>query len=231
MQVKVGNKSVASSDWKTQAVRDLFFFILGHPEGVTKDEIGEAFWPDADRDTIKLRFKNTIYRLRKALGSDTITYDQELYRFNRTLDYEYDVESFQAELANAKKARDSEETIVHYRAAIASYHGDFLPKIDLEWALIEREKYHQSFVHAASELSTLYMKTGNYTQAAALANRALEEDNYNETFYRSAMMAYSALNDRPAVVRQFEKCKLVLKKELDIDPSPQTVKLYNSLMR
>jgi len=44
-------------------------------------------------------------------------------------------------------------------------------------------------------------------------------------------MAYSAMEDRPAVARQFERCKLILKKELDLEPSPQTVKLYNSLMR
>ncbi len=231
MQVKVGSKSITSRDWKTQAVRDLFFFILAHPEGVTKEEIGEAFWPDADRDTIKLRFKNTIYRLRKALGSDSISYDEEYYRFNRSLDYEYDVDIFQTELANAKKSTEIEDQIAHYRAALTSYHGGFLPKIDQEWVIIAREKYHQAFMNAAIELSNLYMKTGNYSQAVALANRALEEDNYNEAVYRSAMLAYSALDDRPAVVRQFERCRTILKKDLDIEPSPQTIKLFNSLMQ
>ena len=231
MQVKVGNKTITSRDWKTQAVRDLFFYILAHPDGVTKDEIGEAFWPDADRDTIKLRFKNTIYRLRKALGSETISYDEEIYRFNRSLDYDYDVDVFQVELANAKNTTETEDMITHYRAAITSYHGQFLPKIDQDWVIIAREKYHLAFMNAAIELSNLYLKTGNYSQAVALANRALEEDNFNEAVHRYAMLAYSALDDRPAVARQFEKCRTILKKELDIDPSPQTIKLYNSLMQ
>ena len=86
-------------------------------------------------------------------------------------------------------------------------------------------------MNAAIELSNLYLKTGNYSQAVALANRALEEDNFNEAVHRYAMLAYSALDDRPAVARQFEKCRTILKKELDIDPSPQTIKLYNSLMQ
>jgi DNA-binding SARP family transcriptional activator len=84
---------------------------------------------------------------------------------------------------------------------------------------------------ASLELGNLYMRAGKYTQALAVAHRALEEDNYNEVFHRSAMVAYSALDDRPAVVRQFENCKRILRKELNIDPSPQTITLYNSLVQ
>ena len=230
MQVRVGGKLIATGDWKTQAVRDLFFFILAHHEGVTKEEIGEAFWPDADRDTIKLRFKNTIYRLRRAVGKDSISFNDDNYRFNRAVDYDYDVDTFLNELEKVKKAVDSEEMIDHYRTAIANYHGALLPKLDQDWVMVDREKYHLAFMNAALELSNLYIKTGKYSQAVAVANRALEEDNYNEAIHRSAMLAYSALDDRPAVVRQFERCKLILKKELDLEPSSQTIQLYNSLM-
>jgi two-component SAPR family response regulator len=230
MQVRVGGKLIANGDWKTQAVRDLFFFILAHPEGVTKEEIGEAFWPDADRDTLKLRFKNTIYRLRRAVGPESITFNDDNYRFNRAVDYDYDVDIFLNELETAKQAADTEERIDHYRVAIASYRGALLPKLDQDWVMVTREKYHLAFMNAAFALSNLYIKTGKYSQAVAVANRALEEDNYNEAIHRSAMLAYSALDDRPAVVRQFERCKLILKKELDLEPSPKTIQLYNSLM-
>lgn len=229
-QIKISGKHVTSGDLKTQTARDLFFFILAHPEGVTKEEIGEAFWPDADEDTIKLRFKNSIYRLRRAIGTDTITFEDNYYRFNRALDYDYDVDTFLSELEIARNSQDSAEMIDHYRTALASYHGRFLPKIDQEWAIAEREKHHLSFMAAAHELGNLYMRAGKYSQALAIANRALEEDNYNEVFHRSAMVAYSALEDRPAVVRQFEKCRRILKNELNIDPSPQTISLYNSLV-
>ncbi len=231
MQVRLGNRIVTGKDWKTQMVRDLFFYLLSHPEGVTKEEVGTAFWPDADRDTVKLRFKNSIYRLRRAVGKDSVSFDDDVYRFNRSIDYDYDVDTFIIELENAKKAQVMEEAIEHYRAAIANYHGSLLPKIDQDWVLVAREQYHEAFMTAALNLINLYLKSGKYSMAAALANQALEEDNYNEAVYRSAMMAYSAMEDRPAVARQFERCKLILKKELDLEPSPQTVKLYNSLMQ
>ncbi|MEN6529585.1 MAG: tetratricopeptide repeat protein [Anaerolineaceae bacterium] len=231
MQVRQGAKIVSSKEWKTQTVRDLFFYIIAHPEGVTKEEIGEAFWPDADRDTIRLRFKNTIYRLRRALGNDCIQFADDCYRFNRNLDFDYDVDTFLTELENAKKANSTEEKIDHFHAAITSYRGQLLPKIDQDWVIIEREKLHQDFMTAALELSNLYIKTGQYAHAVTVANRALEEDGYNEAVHRTVMLAYSAMDDRPAVARQFEKCKMILKKDLDIDPSAQTIKLYTSLMQ
>ena len=231
MQVRVGNKLITNRDWKTQLARDLFFFILAHPDGVSREEIGDAFWPDADRNTIILRFKNTIYRLRRAVGKDTISFVEDTYCFNRSLDFEYDVDNYLTELESAKQVSEIEDKIDHYRSAIDNYHGPFLPKMDQEWVEIMREKYHLAFMDAALELSNLYIKTGKYVSALAVTNRALEEDNYNEAIYRSAMVAYSGMDDRPGVARQFERCKVVLKNDLDLDPSPQTLKLFNSLMQ
>ncbi|MBP9675126.1 MAG: tetratricopeptide repeat protein [Anaerolineaceae bacterium] len=231
MQVKVGNRTITGKDWKTQVVRDLFFYLLSHPEGVTKEEVGLAFWPEADSDTVKLRFKNTIYRLRRAIGKESITFEDDLYRFNRTIDYDYDVDTFNFELANAKREKGTKKEFEHFRAAIASYHGTLLPKLDQEWVMLPREQYHQAFMNTVLSLMNLYHKAGKYAQAVALANRALEEDNYNEEIYRSSMMAYSALNDRSAISRQFEHCKIVLKRDLNLEPSSQTTSLYETLMR
>lgn len=230
MQVRMGGKVITSKDWKTQTVRDLFFYLLLHPEGVTKEEIGEVFWPDADRDTLRLRFKNTIYRMRRAVGKDIVTYTDDYYRFNRLTDYDLDLDVFKVELEKAKNAGDTESQIEHLKTALNVYRGPLLPKLDQDWAIIVREKYQREFISAAVTLINLYIKTGKYIQAVALSNRALEEDTYNEVLHRYAMMAYSALDDRPAVARQFEKCRSVLMNELQIEPSSQTVSLYNSLM-
>jgi DNA-binding SARP family transcriptional activator len=63
-------------------------------EGVSKEDIGEALWPEVTEDVQKIRFKNSIYRLRHALGSEVIDYTGDVYRFNRQMEYDFDVENF-----------------------------------------------------------------------------------------------------------------------------------------
>ena len=230
-QVKIGDHVVILSEWKTQMVRDLFFFILLHPDGVTKEEIGEAFWPDSTIDTLRVRFKNSIYRLRHALGSESISFIDEYYRFNRTLDYDYDVESFSQELLNAQNAINVEDKINHLRQAIGHYRGAYLPSIDYDWTIIQREQYHRNFLTAITELIDLLLKTQQYQSVLHYTDRAIAEDPSYEEAYRSAMIAFSAMGDRPAISRTFEKCRINLQKELDLEPANQTNELYQRLIQ
>jgi len=230
-QVRIGDHVVALSEWKTQTVRDLFFFILLHPDGVTKEEIGTAFWPDSTIDTLRVRFKNSIYRLRHALGSESITFIDDYYRFNRSLEFDYDVDNFIQEISSAQTVSDDCEKILHYRQAINHYHGSFLPKLDYEWVIIQREQYHRSFMTGITNLIELLIQTKQFQIAIHFADRALEEDPCYEEAYRLAMLAYSALGDRAAVSRQYEKCRSILIRDLDLEPSQQTSDLYKKLMQ
>jgi len=230
-QVKIGDHSVTLSEWKTQMVRDLFFFILHHPDGVTKEEIGEAFWPDSTIETLRVRFKNSIYRLRHALGSDSISFVDDYYRFNRTLEYYYDTEDFSQESAIAENASDTDGKIHHLIQAVNQYRGMYLPKMDYEWVIVQREQYLRSFITNIMKLIDLLLKAGQYQAAIHYVNRAIEEDSCFEEAYRAGMKAFSELGDRASISRYYDKCCVALKKEFDLGPAPETASLYKELMQ
>jgi LuxR family transcriptional regulator, maltose regulon positive regulatory protein len=230
-QVKIGDHSVTLSEWKTQMVRDLFFYILQHPDGVTKEEIGEAFWPDSTIETLRVRFKNSIYRLRHALGSESISFIDDYYRFNRTLEYYYDAEDFTQELMIAEKTNESDEKIHHFIQAINQYRGAYLPKVDYEWVIVQREQFSRSFVTGIMKLIELLLKSGQHQAAIHYVNRAIEEDSCLEEAYRAGMQAFSELGDRASVSRYYEKCCASLMRELGLEPAPQTTLLYKNLMQ
>ena len=50
-EVSVNGRGIAMSDWKTKSVRDLFFYFLFRQEAVTKEQIGEALWPEVTDPT------------------------------------------------------------------------------------------------------------------------------------------------------------------------------------
>lgn len=231
-QVFLSDRLVTSSDWQVQTARDLFFLLLAHPEGLNKEQIGEIFWPDSSTSELKLRFKNTIYRLRHAAGKDVILFQGEsLYLFNREIDYEYDVESFQKELALAESAADRHEKENHLRMAVQIYRGPFLADSEDTWAETERERLFQEFMGALLQLAEMNLQAREFDTALEYCQRALKEDPCHEGAHRIAMQVYAAMGNRALVIRQYEQCRQALLDEVDALPSYQTKSLYESLIR
>ena len=231
MQVQVNNHIVTSSEWQTQAARDLFFMLLAQPEGMNKEEISLIFWPDASIEDVKFRFKNTIYRLRRALGKNAVLLEQDIYRFNNGLDYEYDVELFLKENALATQARDPMQKLSHFREAVKHYRGNYLTEIEEAWALSPRECLRQTYLSILLQVSEIYLNLSNYDLALDYCQRILNEDNLLEDAYRLALRIFAAMGNRAALVRQYQRCVEVLEKEINAPPSPQTQALYQDLLR
>ncbi|MBV9879796.1 MAG: AAA family ATPase, partial [Gemmatirosa sp.] len=68
LQVFVGDRPVESAAWGSARPRELLVYLLMHPEGRTKEQVGLAFWPDASAAQLRNSFHVTLHRLRKALG-------------------------------------------------------------------------------------------------------------------------------------------------------------------
>jgi LuxR family transcriptional regulator, maltose regulon positive regulatory protein len=230
LQVRVNGRLVSLSQWQTHSVRDLFFFFLSSQHPVTKDEIGAAFWPDIDPALLKLRFKNNLYRLRHALGQDVILFENNHYFFNHTLDYEYDVEEFDAHLVQAKVVELDEDKIVHLQAASNLWRGPYLQDLDANWAWADRQRLERAYLEALHQLAELHRQTGDRESALQTCRRALEVNSCAEDFHRLAMRIHADLGDRLAVIWQYQACRDILHTELDVLPSEETQALYRRLI-
>jgi LuxR family maltose regulon positive regulatory protein len=231
MQVRINGCLIRTADWQSTAARDLFFLILSIPEGLSKEETGAILWPDSSPSELKLRFKNTVYRLRRAIGRETISFDDEIYRFNRSLDYEYDVETFLNELRRSEQAVTPEGRIRHYQAAVNTYKGDYLPGVGETWVINVRERLHRLFMDTILKLVNLHIQGKNYNRALEYCQRALEIDPCCEDAHRCSMQAYAALGNRPAIQRQYDLCRRTLLKEMDVTPTAQTEKMYIDFLK
>jgi LuxR family transcriptional regulator, maltose regulon positive regulatory protein len=229
-QVRLNERVITSAEWQTQAARDLFFILLSNPEGMSREMIGHTFWPEISPEELKLRFKNTIYRVRHAAGKQSIVLQDDYYRFNRAMDYEYDVEEFQQAIKAAQRAKNPKEKVVHYHTAIRLYKGPFLPDIEETWNLAERERLFQMFIEALLKVAELNFEGGQHQSALDFINRALVADPCFEAAHRLAMRVHAAMGNRAAVARQYERCRQALLAEINAQPSSQTQQLHDSLM-
>lgn len=231
-EVTVNGRLVTMSDWRTQSVRDLFFFFLLNQEMVTKEQLWDSLWPDtSDSQVLKARFKNEIYRLRRAAGKNVIVFEEEYYCFNRALDYEYDVEAFDSHILRARKSEDKSSRIAHLQRAVELVTGPYLTDVDAAWAIPERERLNQIYVSTLEELAQLYLETNEMELCLGICKSALNKDPYHEVIYQVEMRAYAALGDRAAVARRYQACKKALKEGLGLSPSSETELIYRDLSK
>lgn len=230
IQVIVNNRVLTNSDWVWQVSRDLFFFLLSQPGSVSKETVGNIFWPDCTPIELKQRFKNSIYRLRHAAGKNVIFFEDEYYRFNRTIDYEYDADAFEKEIMLARQTDDVEEQSNRLQAAVQLYQGPFLPDINETWVLPERTRLQGFFTSALLKLAVFYLERHKFDQALEFSQRLIQED-HSEEAYRLSMQIYAAMGNRAGIVRQYEQCRQVMEEEYGSEPSTQTQQLYQALIR
>jgi LuxR family transcriptional regulator, maltose regulon positive regulatory protein len=223
-------QAVNMSDWRTQSVRDLFFYFLYMREAITKEQIADALWQEtSDPQALKKRFKNEIYRLRRAVGKDVIVFDEEFYLFNRALDYEYDVEAFDTYLKRAQKTKDVEEQIRWYQKAVDLVRGPYLSDLHTHWATVERARLADAYMTALEELAGRYLNINKLEKCISICQLGLGLDHCNEVLYQLSMRAYAVLGDRASIARLYQACKSALASDLSLSPSFETETLFREL--
>lgn len=230
-EVSVNGHAIAISDWRTKSVRDLFFYFLFKQDALTKEQIADVLWPELmDPQAIKKRFKDAIYWIRRAVGKNAIVFEEEYYRLNRALDYEYDVEAFESHLRRARKNKDITERINWYQKAADLVRGPYLVDVDAPWAATERERLGQIYVSALEELAHLYLDANQLEHCLSICQLAVAHNPYNEVIYQYEMRAYAALGDRASIARCYQSCKTALEEALGLSPSQETELLYQELV-
>jgi len=228
-EVSVSGKKIMLSDWQTRETRELFFYFL-YSGSQTKEDIAGVFWPDISPARLKMRFKTNMYRLRHAVGQNSILFEDERYFFNREIDYDYDVENFKKFLEQARSTTHTDERKNSLKAAIELVEGPYLADVDAEWADLERSRFQHQYHAALIRLAEVYLDDNQAAEALSICQTALKSDILMEEAYRLSMRAYAILEDGAAVARVFQTCSVILEDELGVKPSRETRNLYQKLI-
>ena len=137
---------------------------------------------------------------------------------------------FRSEFALAQTSEDTEAEIKHFKAGAALYQGPFLAKINQSWVLTQREQFEHQFIEGSLKLANLLMQQGHNNSALQYCKRVLDQDSCNEAAYRLIMLTYAAMEDRAAVKKTFETCRITLENELGIEPNETTRNLLETLL-
>jgi LuxR family maltose regulon positive regulatory protein len=219
---------VASSDWQAAMAKEVFFYVLLHGP-LERDVIGAVFWPELPAKSVTSSFHNALYRVRGALGAEAIIVDGGRYRVG-DIDYSFDVEQFEAlvERARLLPAADLQTQDLWQRAA-SLYRGDFLPEVERLWSVPKREELREMYVEALIGLGRCHEARREFEGALEWYRRALESDELREDVHRRIMSCLAETDRRSEAAAQFLRCRDLLLRELEIEPSAETRELYERI--
>ena len=213
--------------------RELLVFLLLHPDGVSKEEVGVALWPEASASQIRNSFHVTLHRLRGLLGhAEAIRVEGNRYSVDPAFVGFFDVPQFEsrakAALAATRKGRDGGDELL---AAIELYRGELLQSESAgEWHLERRERLQQTYLELLEAAGRQLLAAGRAAEAAAIYRRWIAADDLGEEAYRRLMLCLEALNEAPEALRVYRKLTTVLRKELDVEPEKASRELYERIL-
>ena len=239
-RVTVGDHTLATTDWTYHKARELLFYLVSQPPA-TKAQIGLDLWPDASEHKLRSLFHRTLHYLRQALGRpDWVVFADGAYTFNRELNCWCDLQVFETLLeeaqaigwAESKSPTDRAQAIQYLKNATALWRGDFIEDLDAgEWSIYRREELRRSYIGALIDLAQLYFDEAHYHAATDVYQRILSLDNYLEFAHRELMRCYARQGESSWAVRHYQQLRELLRQELQAEPSPETVLLYERIRR
>lgn len=229
-QVDRDGARLTTSDWRANAARELFFYIL-FAGPATRDEINLTFWPDGSSKSVRQRFHTTLHRARNALGENAIIFQDNLYQLNPATEiwcdaHELESLTTQARLLSPRDARTEDL----WGKAVDLCKGEFLPSLDADWVMSRREYLHEAYIEALIGLGECARARGDVRAALSAFKRALDKEPYREDINRAIMICYADLGEKHRIISHLNQLKQLLWQELAIDPSPETIELANRLL-
>jgi DNA-binding SARP family transcriptional activator len=225
--VLVGERQVSDLEWRSEKSKEMFFFLLNRHEGVTKEELFAALWPDLPESKCNSNFHSSLYRLRRALFHECVVRDANgAYALNPKGEFTSDVDQFNRAMLEADVAKDDEGRAAKLEEATAAYQGSYLSATYSDWVEPVRRELEDRYIEALNELGARRLREGRFEEALQLFKALESVDQYSEPAAYGIMRATIATNDGQSAVRHYRRFRQLLKDDLDEEPSERLAALY-----
>jgi adenylate cyclase len=204
----------------------LCYLALASPRGFhRRDTLFALFWPEDDVEQARHALRQSIYFLRRALGTKTIVSrgDEELAIAPEQV--RCDAWAFEAAIDQRRPA----EALALYRGELlAGFHISAAPEFE-RWLDEERTRLRQRAGEAAWALAAAREGAGDAAGAAEAGRRAVALAFTDETAICRLVLLLDRLGDRTAALRTYEAFARQLQQEYELEPSEQTRSLVASI--
>jgi LuxR family maltose regulon positive regulatory protein len=223
-------RAIPTTEWRP-AARDMFLYLV-FTKLASREQICLSFWPDSSAKRARDNFHTTMHRIREVLGENTvILHDDGIYRINPDISIWCDAYELEALAAQARMLPFADaRTEDLWRRAVGLYNGEFLPSLDYEWVVNYREHLHETCAEALVGLGRCIQDRGDYREAIEIYKRALDVEPYREDIHRAIATCHKETGATHKALAQLDQLRKLLRKDLGVGPSKETLQLARTLL-
>ncbi len=227
-QVRLGETQLQFSTAKAEALL-YYLAVTGRPQ--SREKLADLLWGEMPDAKAKRNLTATLTTLRKSLAP-YLNVEPQTIAFNFESSHQLDVNFFQDYIQSSQQTED----LTPLRQATKLYQGEFLASLQVkkayvfeEWLLTERERLRDLMLQALDLLIDDALNEGEAKRGLDYATQLLELDPWRESAHRQMMRLLALDGQRSAALAQFEICRQVLAEELGVEPTSETITLYERL--
>lgn len=204
-----------------------------------RSHLANLLWPDDLAESARGNLRYTLSNLRKVIG-DQQANPPFLLATRRTLQLHpdalvagtiaVDVTSFQT------LCEQTTTNLAAAQDALALYQAPFLdnsllvdsPDFD-RWVQLQQEQLHRQMADLLTTGIEQSMAANAYSEALPYAQQLVDHEPWHEEAHRRLMNVFWHNGQADAAMRHYETCCRLLREELEVEPSAETVALYETI--
>ncbi|MCI0396417.1 MAG: AAA family ATPase, partial [Chloroflexi bacterium] len=210
--------------------RALLAYLAATPQTHHRPALAQLFCAEADAPVRALRL--LLSRVRSQLGPEAILAEGDTVRLNHQAG-RVDSCLFEQLLAGDLAGQSLESL----GAAVDLYRGEFLAEFSLPdapefelWLLGEQARLRRLYERALLELIGRLAEAEKFEAAIQRARQLIHSNPLLEEAHARLVWLYARTGQREAALAQFEQCRLLLQRELAVEPAPELQALHDQIV-
>jgi DNA-binding SARP family transcriptional activator len=219
-------------DLPRRRTRALLYYLAADPQPRSREELADMFWGRLDPAKGRRQLSDALSDLRRTLGPRNLVSDRASVAWAGP---DADVVQLQRQIS-AVGQPDGDVSPGDFMAAADLHSGEFLAGVAVEdsepfheWIDAQRTRITIDVVDAYAQAARLFLDGGDADRAIEAARRGLAVDELREDLWRCLMESRAAEGDREGALREYDRCREVMKRELGVAPEAEVQALRRQL--
>jgi DNA-binding SARP family transcriptional activator len=234
---------------KYNRARALLAYLALEPGFHTRDSLADLLWPQEPTAQGRDKLKRMLFELREALGERCVEGDRHVVRLAPSSMVWVDALAFEADtdpvlpapppavgVEAESVARGWRDALDRCARAVELYRGPLLQGLRIDdapdfdaWLDGQREAYVRRLVLALSRLARGRAQDGRLGDAMGHARRLVDIAPHHEAGWQLLIDLLMQAGRREEALHELDRCRRALARELDAEPQPATLALFNQL--